>query len=374
MQRAEDIFIGNTYSKIIQDLQTYDKKISFDGGKLPSHYIENGEPKAQPGKTSGLTVVLDAHSDLISVGSVEIDTYGFFGLLQPSGSFPTKIFGLFDIKPGHKNNIAISATVVNSDPELYNLAQTDRNCLFNNENEMLKLYKNYTQSNCFFECFLHFAQSVIKQKYNMLQHCIPWYLPTSEEHPKICNPWEAVEFVKIMSNVPQNKCQHCLPDCTLTIYKTLVTAVPLRTCSLPCLKTTPFCNISTSTESTTTMIGNLVSSNFQMRFGKTPENTKKTIKTSNRNLGSSIVNGHYFGPGDSGYDAFSRDIAEVKIFFKTATAVEIERQPVMTWIDFFSNIGGLLGLVLGIGIVTLMELIWLSYQFGNQILPVQRHL
>ena len=83
------------------------------------------------------------------------------------------------------------------------------------------------------------------------------------------------------------------------------------------------------------------------------------------------MNGHYFGPSDSTYNAFSSDIAEVKIFFKSATAIGIERQPVMTWIDFFSNVGGLLGLVLGIGAITLMEFIWLSNKIVTQLLSIQ---
>ena len=372
MQAAEDIFNGDTYTKIIQDLQEHDRKISFSSAQLSSDYIKNGEPKAQPGKARGLTVVLDGHSDIISVGSVQKDTYGFLGLLQPSGSFPTTALGAFDIKPGHKNNVAITATVVKSAPDLYNLNILDRNCLFSNENSIMRLYKNYTQSNCFFECFLNLTQKEMNLKYNI--SCIPWYLPTFEKYPKICNPWEAVLFVEIMSNVPQKECPQCLPDCTVTIYTTLVTAVPLRNCSLKSMKTIYFCNTSVNTESTSTMLGDLVFSNFDKRFGRMPRYMKKTFSTSSRNLGSSLVNGHYFGPSDSTYNAFSSDIAEVKIFFKSATAIIIERQPVMTWIDFFSNVGGLLGLVLGIGAITLMELIWLSYQIVTQILPIQRHL
>jgi len=32
----------------------------------------------------------------------------------------------------------------------------------------------------------------------------------------------------------------------------------------------------------------------------------------------------------------------------------------MTWVIFFSNIGGLLGLVLGMGIISVIELFWLA--------------
>jgi uncharacterized membrane protein len=35
-------------------------------------------------------------------------------------------------------------------------------------------------------------------------------------------------------------------------------------------------------------------------------------------------------------------------------------QPRMTWIDYFSIVGGLLGLVLGMGIISFVELIWLT--------------
>ena len=166
MQRAEDIINGNTYTKIIQNLQEHDKNISLNSAQLSSDYIKNGEPKAHPGKARGLTVVLDGHSDIISVGSVQKDTYGFLGLLQPSGSFPTTTLGAFDIKPGHLNNVAITGTLVKSAPDLYNLNKFDRNCLFSNENSIMRLYKNYTQSNCFFECFLNLTKKEMKQKTN----------------------------------------------------------------------------------------------------------------------------------------------------------------------------------------------------------------
>ncbi len=35
-------------------------------------------------------------------------------------------------------------------------------------------------------------------------------------------------------------------------------------------------------------------------------------------------------------------------------------QVTMSWIDYFSAVGGLLGLVLGMGIVSVVEIIWLA--------------
>ena len=48
----------------------------------------------------GLTVILDAHSDIFSAGSVNDDTQGFLGLVKPRGSFPLTSIGSFDIRPG----------------------------------------------------------------------------------------------------------------------------------------------------------------------------------------------------------------------------------------------------------------------------------
>jgi len=45
-------------------------------------------------------VVLDAHSDLFSTGSLESDTRGFLGLIRTRGSFPLTTLGSFDIQPG----------------------------------------------------------------------------------------------------------------------------------------------------------------------------------------------------------------------------------------------------------------------------------
>ena len=48
----------------------------------------------------GLIVMLDAHNDLMSGGSVETDFEGFAGLIDSSGSFPMLMQKAFQIKPG----------------------------------------------------------------------------------------------------------------------------------------------------------------------------------------------------------------------------------------------------------------------------------
>ncbi len=56
-----------------------------------------------------------------------------------------------------------------------------RNCLFPEENRMIKLHRNYTQANCLLECFLFYAQRQLQIKYNSSKLCTPWYFPFVEE-------------------------------------------------------------------------------------------------------------------------------------------------------------------------------------------------
>jgi hypothetical protein len=47
-------------------------------------------------------------------------------------------------------------------------------------------------------------------------------------------------------------------------------------------------------------------------------------------------------------------------------------QPKMTWIDYFSTVGGLMGLVLGMGIVSVIELVWLCLRLGSRKLGLTK--
>ena len=58
------------------------------------------------------------------------------------------------------------------------------------------------------------------------------------------------------------------------------------------------------------------------------------------------------------YDAFEKDIALVEISFRKSTIIQMGRKTRMNWIDYFSTVGGLLGLVLGMGIISFVEILW----------------
>ena len=149
---------------------------------------------------------------------------------------------LFFIEIGHNNIVAISATIVSSENSVRFIKPEDRNCMYENENKNLKIHKNYSQSNCYFECFYFIARESVKMKYNTTQGCVPWYFPSPDDLPLYCNPWEASDFLETMLNIPTEKCLQCLPDCSTITYKTHVTAVPLRNCRLENLANSQVCN------------------------------------------------------------------------------------------------------------------------------------
>jgi hypothetical protein len=67
------------------------------------------------------------------------------------------------------------------------------------------------------------------------------------------------------------------------------------------------------------------------------------------------------------YDAYEKDIAIVQFYFMTSSVIEFKTSPSQNWIDYFSAIGGLLGLCIGLSIVTIVELFWLLFRILSKI-------
>ena len=80
--------------------------------------------------------------------------------------------------------------------------------------------------------------------------------------------------------------------------------------------------------------------------------------SSERKYASVLPAGDIFASNPTTYDAYDEDIAMVQIYFKKSTLFQMGSQPRMTWIDYLSTVGGLMGLVLGMGIVSIIELVW----------------
>lgn len=350
MEAAENIFIESVYSNLVMEMQELDLNKSFINSTAfgPS----NLNTIQKTGINRGLLVVLDSHSDLYADRSLDSDDNGYTVAINPSGTFPLTSYTGFDIKPGHENFIAISGTVVKSDEGLRSIEKASRNCLFEDENRDMKIFKNYTQSNCLLECSLFYAYEM------QLCDCVPWYLPSPGNFtPICCDPWQAYEFLENMQTVPGERCSYCLPDCSLIMYDVKITTVPMKSCDQSNFGISSLCNTSNNEAIQPALYGNQIYSYYKYHLGKVPDFILNKISSSNSRSSDESISPD---SAPSSYEAYVSDIAKVEIFFKTSSVIQVGSQPTMTWVDFFSNIGGILGLVLGMGMISIFEIFWLG--------------
>jgi amiloride-sensitive sodium channel len=355
IKAADDIFNGETYPKLVTKLQEADKNLSFGTTKGLKQTLSDQDLEVIPGRNKGLVLMLDAHTDLLSPGSVDSDYEGFLGLISPKDSFPFIMQEGFEIRPGHNNIIALSGSKIEANEDLRKLDKTERQCLFSDENSDLKIHKNYSYINCIFECNLLTANLQMQTMSKIHQGCIPWFFPSEEESITICDPWETVEFFKFMANTSDDSCNYCLPDCSNTIYESSITAVPFRRCDSTNLGMSKLCNLDNINLAQPTKFGKQVREEYKGTQNTTPSFINR-FESSERNY----PDDNAFTKMPRTYDAYDKDIAMVQIYFKKSTIFQIGSQPKTTWLDFIANVGGLLGLALGMGFVSFIEIIWLG--------------
>jgi len=157
MKAADDIYHAGPYSKTITKLQNADAAGAFADTNPPDWYSANAEPTSVPGRNKGLFLILDAHTDQFITTSQKNDFDGFVGMIHPRGSFPMTSFEGFEIKPGHLNSISVTGTMVEADDSMKDMDVNDRRCLFSHETSGLHILKEYSYSNCMFECSLFYA-------------------------------------------------------------------------------------------------------------------------------------------------------------------------------------------------------------------------
>jgi hypothetical protein len=359
MKAADEIFEGKMYSNLIKGLQNYDQSHSSGNSIIPDWYTNADEPKTQAGINKGLTIMLDAHSNIWSSASVDSDFEGFTGLIDRIGSYPLMLQNGFQIKTGHNNMIALSATEIDAADDLRSISPINRNCLFADETGNLKLYKSYSKSNCLLECSLNYAQNKLTKKLNMTTPCTPWYFPFKDGSVTLCDPWQAIQFYEFMFNdIPDDVCSDCLPDCVNTIYHPVITSLPFKTCDESNLGISRFCNLDDTTLPLPKIWGKQVKEELT---GSNNTILAKQVESSERIYARSTI---HFTQLDTRYNAYEKDIAVLQIFFDKPSVFQFVSQPSQTWIGFFSAIGGLLGLCLGISLITFIELVWLCLRLG----------
>ena len=230
------------------------------------------------------------------------------------------------------------------------------------QTSMLKLHKSYSKSNCILECSLFYAQNYLTKLLNMTIPCTPWYFPFLDGLGTFCDPWQAIQFYKIMFNdLPDEECMHCLPDCINTIYHSTVTSLPFKTCDESNLGISHLCNLDQPNLPEPKIWGKLVKEELQ---NSNRSSLSDNIQSSERSIKRSQI---LFTNLETRYNAYEKDIAMLHVFFDKPSVFQYVSQPSQTWISFFSSIGGLLGLCLGISLITFIELVWLCMRIGANV-------
>ena len=173
-----------------------------------------------------------------------------------------------------------------------------------------------------------------------------------------------------MSQVPDNFCSHCLPDCDFTVYKPKIILQAFTTCNAQNIGVNRLCTLDMNKRSMLqTKFVNQILQEYTLPNGSYSEIPPPYIQA--LRLASTF---HDDQAGDIfkqnvaySYDFFARDVAMVQIIYEKSTSIQMKSQVTMTWIDYFATVGGLLGLVLGMGFVSFIELFWLSFEILSRL-------
>lgn len=215
MEKAEHIFRKSKYASALSSLQKQDLENSLKKENLKNlvqqerihqNYIDQKEPKTQPGQNKGLRLILDAHTDRVAPGTVSDNFRGFSTVIDGRDKYPLTSKNSFLIRPGRENYVALSALRVEADINVQKIHPRKRKCYFSHENPLV-MHKNYSRSNCVLECTINYARKEMKKlnesKSNETVGCAPWFYPaTDEEYTNVCDPWETKTFQTFMTNVP----------------------------------------------------------------------------------------------------------------------------------------------------------------------------
>jgi len=153
-----------------------------------------------------------------------------------------------------------------------------------------------------------------------------------------------------------------LIDCRRTIYDHSISTQKFRSCDEKNFGTSEYCNLENVLNLPTPQIwGTQVINEYLMLNSTTVPAFLTGVRSSIRTTGA--IRGNIFNNMRRTYDAYEKDIALVNFYFKPSHVLQFGTQCRLGWIDFFSNVGGLLGLCLGLSIITFMEIIWICLKF-----------
>ena len=377
MEKAEEIFQKSKYATLVSAMQIKDAKNSFDDYEQPLWYSESKEPKTRPGQDKGLRLILDAHTDRVSAGTVSDNFRGFITVVDGGDKYPLTTRSSFLVRPGKENYVAINAMKVYAEPGVKKINATKRNCYFSYE-KTLEMHKTYSQSNCLLECFIKFAREKMKGD-NETQGCTPWFYPVIDDYvTNMCDPWQTTEFQNWISSVPDQECSHCLTDCETTIYRTRLSDAPFRPCDRTNLGVNELCDFNNE-DMNPPMWKQLVQDEYHIVQEEIPSyitpirsNVRKYVPDPNKSDSLTFKDANLANPQ---YDAFKKDIAIVRFYFDKSTIFQFKRYERLTITDYISQIGGLLGLAVGVSFISIAEIFyWIAVRLPRNISSYNRKI
>ena len=164
-----------------------------------------------------------------------------------------------------------------------------------------------------------------------------------------------------------------MPDCSVTTYEPTLNTIPFDDCDFTNVGVSRFCSFNQKRQSPmnerfATQVQNEITANMvnyeDMDY---IQNLDSSIRVNDMSLnmdGFSHTN-------VTQYDAFDKDIAVVSIVYQDSTVTQITSNAKMTWIDYLATVGGLLGLVLGMGFISFVELFWLALRIISKIADIK---
>ena len=391
MESAERILKQSKYMEAIATRQSYDVRNGFDTGQKPSWFVNKNEPLSKAGMENGLTLVFDEHSDRLTKASVFDDFRGVPVLIGGKYDFPMLGLSGIRVRPGYENSIVVKAFHVEALDEIRRHSPTKRNCYFKDEGN-LKMHQKYSQESCMFECEIEFAAKCLSTCYDIddtcdcsdenlvnalnlkgSNSCVPWYFPMeNDKFDGFCDPWATKKFKEILKEqIPQNQCEHCLEDCSKTVYDPWVGYAELQSCDITTLggflcglvdkEINPVPWLS-DVQNEYTSVNETIPWYLDDKSSKSRFPDKRS-----RYQGNSIENDELFvakQKTNPTYNAFEKDIGVVHIFFDKKTVSKYEKGNRLSTFEFLVQIASTLGFYMGISVLSLVEII---YWFGFRL-------
>ena len=359
---------GRSAKYHIKKLQAQENKLAFRlKDTEPQQWIENDiDIYGKAGHGKGLMVILDAHTDRVSSGTIFDGFKGFATVVDGTDQFPLTFQKSFLIQPGYENSVALSAVNIKADDEIRPVPSNKRGCYFSNEHP-LKLHKKYTYSNCVLECSLDYTIDVLNRSNKSNGGCTPWFYPVGEIKFGFCDPWQTRDFLRIMTEIPPGLCSHCLPECDATMYDSSVSTAPIRFCDHTNLGASKLCTMDSNDVSMNpSLLSELIKKEFwKYKNGTMPDYIAPTVNklpstrlflTSDLKKQNLVFKTDFEKHQD--YNAYERDISIVNFYFEQAFVQQYKRQPSLNIQDFISQVGGLIGLAVGMSFLSIFEIIW----------------